>query len=219
MARILASVIVHCTIGLDGPRALAHDCAPFSDRRPKVTAMDIAKIPVGKAPPWDVNVIVEIPLQGAPVKYEVDKESGAMFVDRFVHTAMHYPANYGFIPHTLAEDGDPMDALVVAPLPVITGSVVRCRPVGVLVMEDEGGRDEKLICVPVDKLHPYHTRITSYEELPSILLKQIAHFFEHYKDLEEGKWVKVIGWEGADAAAKVIIDAIARENASKAGTA
>jgi inorganic pyrophosphatase len=201
---------------LDARIARAHEGPPLNDRPSKVTTMDIAKIPVGKAPPWDVNVIVEIPLQGAPVKYEVDKDSGAMFVDRFVHTAMHYPANYGFIPHTLAEDGDPIDALVVAPLPVISGSVVRSRPVGVLVMEDEAGRDEKLICVPVDKLHPYHTRVTSYEQLPQILLKQISHFFEHYKDLEEGKWVKVIGWEGADSAARMILEAIDRERASKA---
>jgi inorganic pyrophosphatase len=172
--------------------------------------MDISKIPVGKAPPWDVNVVIEIPLQGPPVKYEVDKDSGAMFVDRFMHTAMFYPANYGFIPHTRSNDGDPCDALVVGPLPVIPGAVVRSRPIGVLVMEDEAGMDEKLLCVPVDKLHPFYTDVREAEDLPTILLEQIKHFFEHYKDLEKDKWVKVLRWGKAEEAAALIADSIAR---------
>jgi len=180
--------------------------------------MDISKIPVGKAAPWDINVVIEIPMQGAPVKYEVDKDSGALFVDRFLHTAMIYPANYGFIPHTLCDDGDPADVLVVSPLPVIAGSVIRVRPVGVLMMEDEKGGDEKLIAVPVDKLNPYYSNVKNYTDLPKILLDQIAHFFEHYKDLESGKWVKITGWGDAQKAAELIQDAIRRHD-EKGGAA
>jgi inorganic pyrophosphatase len=149
---------------------------------------------LGENPPHEVNVIIEIPQGGAPVKYEVDKVSGAMFVDRFLHTAMFYPANYGFIPHTLSEDGDPIDCMVIAPTPVATGAVVRARPIGALLMEDEKGVDEKIIAVPVDKLHPFYKRVASYRDLPEILVEQIGHFFEHYKDLEKGKWVKVVRW-------------------------
>ena len=156
--------------------------------------MDLSRIPVGENPPHEVNVIIEIPQGGAPVKYEVDKVSGAMFVDRFLHTAMFYPANYGFIPHTLSEDGDPIDCMVIAPTPVATGAVVRARPIGALLMEDEKGVDEKIIAVPVDKLHPFYERVASYRDLPEILVEQIGHFFEHYKDLEKGKWVKVVRW-------------------------
>ena len=156
--------------------------------------MDLSRIPVGENPPHEVNVIIEIPQGGAPVKYEVDKVSGAMFVDRFLHTAMFYPANYGFIPHTLSEDGDPIDCMVIAPTPVATGAVVRARPIGALLMEDEKGVDEKIIAVPVDKLHPFYKRVASYRDLPEILVEQIGHFFEHYKDLEKGKWVKVVRW-------------------------
>ena len=156
--------------------------------------MDLSRIPVGENPPHEVNVIIEIPQGGAPVKYEVDKESGAMFVDRFLHTAMFYPANYGFIPHTLSEDGDPIDCMVIAPTPVATGAVVRARPIGALLMEDEKGVDEKIIAVPVDKLHAFYKRVASYRDLPEILVEQIRHFFEHYKDLEKGKWVKVVRW-------------------------
>jgi inorganic pyrophosphatase len=155
--------------------------------------MDLSRIPIGENPPHEVNVIIEIPQGGAPVKYEVDK-SGAMFVDRFLHTAMFYPANYGFIPHTLSEDGDPVDCMVIAPTPVATGAVVRARPIGALLMEDEKGVDEKIIAVPVDKLHPFYKRVASYRDLPEILVEQIGHFFEHYKDLEKGKWVKVVRW-------------------------
>lgn len=166
--------------------------------------MDMNKIAIGKNAPWDVNVIVEIPQGGAPVKYEIDKESGALFVDRFVHSAMFYPANYGFIPHTLADDGDPVDVLVVGDLPVVPGAVVRSRPIGVLIMEDEAGMDEKLIAVPVDKLNPFYENIQSCDDLPTHLIQKIAHFFQHYKDLEKGKWVKIIRWGDAKEAAGLI---------------
>jgi inorganic pyrophosphatase len=172
--------------------------------------MDLAKIPTGHAPPWDVNVIVEIPQGGEPVKYELDKASGSVFVDRFLHTAMFYPGNYGFVPHTLAEDGDPIDVLIVGPVPVVPGAVVRCRPIGALMMQDEHGPDEKIIAVPVDALHPYYTDVRSYRNLPSMLCDQIAHFFRHYKDLEAGKWVKIARWADAEEAAALISAAIAR---------
>jgi inorganic pyrophosphatase len=172
--------------------------------------MDLSKIPIGENPPYDVNVIVEIPLGGSPVKYEMHKESGAMYVDRFLHTAMYYPCNYGFIPHTLSEDGDPIDAAVLAPVAVIPGVVVRSRPIGVLIMEDENGVDEKILCVPVDKLHPYYSNVASYRDLRPILLDQISHFFEHYKDLERGKWVKVKRWGEAEEAFDLIRQGIAR---------
>ena len=172
--------------------------------------MDLSKIPIGRNPPWDVNVLVEIPAGGMPVKYEIDKESGAMFVDRFLHTAMFYPCNYGFIPHTLAKDGDPIDVLVVGPVPVIPGAIVRSRPVGVLVMEDDKGEDEKLLAVPVDALHPYYSAVSSYRGLPQILLDQITHFFQHYKDLEPGRWVKITRWGEAEEATQRITEAIAR---------
>lgn len=166
--------------------------------------MDINKISVGKNVPWDVNVVIEIPQGSSPVKYEIDKDSGAVFVDRFMHCAMFYPANYGFIPHTLAQDGDPLDALVVGSVPVIPGSVMRCRPIGVLMMEDEGGIDEKLIMMPVDKLNPYFENIVNYTDLPKYIIEQIQHFFSHYKDLEKGKWVKVTGYKDAQHAAELI---------------
>ncbi|HEX3973938.1 MAG TPA: inorganic diphosphatase [Stellaceae bacterium] len=172
--------------------------------------MDIGKISIGRNPPHDINVIVEIPQGGAPVKYEIDKDSGALFVDRFLHTAMFYPCNYGFVPHTKSQDGDPLDVLIAGPTAVVPGSVVRCRPVGVLLMEDEAGPDEKLIAVPVDKLHPFYTDVKSYTDLPAIMCDQIAHFFAHYKDLEPGKWVKVMRWAGPDEAAAIIVAAIAR---------
>jgi inorganic pyrophosphatase len=175
--------------------------------------MDLAKIPAGRDPPWDVNVLVEIPQGGEPVKYELDKASGAVFVDRFLHTAMFYPGNYGFVPHTLAEDGDPVDALIVGPVPVVPGAVVRCRPIGALIMEDEHGPDEKIIAVPVDALHPYYSGVQSYRDLPQILCDQIAHFFRHYKDLEEGKWVNIGRWADAEEAAALISAAIARVGA------
>jgi inorganic pyrophosphatase len=172
--------------------------------------MDINRIAVGKAPPYDINAVIEIPAGGSPVKYELDKDSGALFVDRFLHTAMFYPANYGFIPHTLSSDGDPCDVLVVSHVPVVAGAVIRSRPIGALKMEDEAGGDEKIIAVPVDKLHPFYNDVQIYSDLPLILLQQIEHFFVHYKDLEKGKFVKSSGWVGPDEAAKMITEGIVR---------
>jgi len=177
--------------------------------------MDITKISVGHNAPWDVNVIIEVPAGTEPVKYELDKDSGALFVDRIMHTSMRYPCNYGFIPHTLADDGDPVDVLLANRTPIMPGAVVRCRPLGVLIMEDEAGMDEKLLMVPVDKLHPFYKDVQSYTELPDIFLRTIAHFFEHYKDLEEGKWVKIKGWEGPEKAASLVEEGIAAFNAAK----
>ncbi|PWR22101.1 inorganic diphosphatase [Zavarzinia compransoris] len=171
--------------------------------------MDISKVAIGKNPPDDINVVIEIPQGGVPVKYELDKDSGALFVDRFLHTAMYYPGNYGFIPHTKSGDGDPADVIVIGQSPVIAGSVIRVRPIGALLMEDEGGADEKIIAVPVDKLHPFYKDVKSYEDLPTILLEQIAHFFQHYKDLEKGKWVTIVKWVGVEETHKLILDAIA----------
>jgi len=164
----------------------------------------------GKEVPEDVNVIVEIPQNGEPVKYEVDKETGAIFVDRFLGTPMRYPCNYGYIPHTLSGDGDPADVLVVSPLPLIPGSVVRCRPVGILMMEDDGGDDAKILAVPIDKLTRLYRDISSFRDLPDELLDRITHFFGHYKDLEPGKWVKIRGWQDADAARKDILESVER---------
>ncbi|WP_413204608.1 inorganic diphosphatase [Rhodospirillum sp. A1_3_36] len=178
--------------------------------------MDIKKIPVGKNPPEDVNVIIEIPMRADPVKYEVDKESGAMYVDRFLHTAMHYPSNYGFIPHTLSEDGDAVDVVVIGRIPVAVGSVLRTRPIGVLYMEDEAGKDEKVLGVPHSKLHPYHDNVNSYKDVRPVELQRIEHFFAHYKDLEEGKWVKILGWGGPEDAWKVIQAGIEAEKKAKA---
>ena len=177
--------------------------------------MDISRISAGTDPPNDVNAVIEIPLGGVLVKYEIDKKSGALFVDRFLHTAMFYPGNYGFIPHTLSADGDPCDVLVVSQVPVVPGAVIRCRPVGALVMEDEAGGDEKILAVPVDALHPFYTGIRSYKELPVIMCEQIVHFFQHYKDLEKGKWVTILKWVDADGAARLIVEAIERAREAK----
>lgn len=178
--------------------------------------MDIQKISIGRDPPSDVNALIEIPLGGIPVKYELDKDSGALFVDRFLHTAMFYPGNYGFIPHTLSGDGDPCDVLVVGQVPVVPGAVIRCRPVGALIMEDESGMDEKILAVPVDALHPFYTGVRSYSDLPTVLCEQIAHFFQHYKDLEKGKWSKIVRWVDAVEAESPISEAIARAAAPRA---
>lgn len=172
--------------------------------------MDLKLIPPGRDPPRDVNAVIEIPLGGVPVKYEFDKKSGAIFVDRFLHTAMFYPGNYGFIPHTLSDDGDPCDILVISQVPVVPGAVIRCRPVGALLMEDEAGGDEKILAVPVDALHPFYTGVTSYKDLPVVMTEQIAHFFQHYKDLEKGKWVTIVKWLEAADAEKLIVDGIER---------
>lgn len=174
--------------------------------------MDMKLIPVGKNPPHEVNVIIEVPMGQHPVKYEFDKDSGALFVDRFVHTAMYYPCNYGFVPHTLSGDGDPADVLVVSTTPVVGGAVIPARPIGVLMMEDDGGMDEKIIAVPTPKTFPFYNNIEEYSDLPEILLNQIQHFFEHYKDLEKGKWVKVTGWKGKEKAQELLMEAIERHN-------
>ncbi len=178
--------------------------------------MDLSKIAIGVNPPYDVNAVIEIPQGGEPVKYELDKESGALLVDRFLHTAMFYPGNYGFIPHTLSEDGDPMDVMVVGPTPVVPGAIIRCRPVGTLMMTDEAGADEKVLAVPVDQLHPFYTGVESWRGLPTILTEQIAHFFKHYKDLEKGKSVDIVRWADPDETAALIRAGIERaQNAKK----
>lgn len=177
--------------------------------------MNLDRVPSGRDLPNDFNVIIEIPMNGDPIKYELDKETGAMFVDRFMSTAMHYPCNYGYIPHTISDDGDPVDVLVITPVPLITGVVVRCRPIGMLKMTDEAGGDAKLLAVPVDKLCSIYRTIQSPRDLPDLTLSQIAHFFEHYKDLEPGKWVKVEGWVGPEEAKAEIIEGVKRFEAAE----
>jgi inorganic pyrophosphatase len=172
--------------------------------------MNLDRVTSGKDVPHDINVIIEIPSHSDPVKYEVDKETGAMFVDRFMNTAMHYPCNYGYIPHTLSEDGDPVDVLVVTPVPLISGSVIRCRPIGMLKMTDEAGPDAKLLAVPIDKLCSLYRQVQKAEDMPAQLIAQIAHFFEHYKDLEPNKWVKVEGWVDGNAAKAEILAGVER---------
>jgi inorganic pyrophosphatase len=177
--------------------------------------MGLNKVPSGNNLPDDFNVVIEIPQHGEPVKYEVDKDSGAIFVDRFMNTAMHYPCNYGYIPHTLSDDGDPVDVLVITPVPLNSGVVVRCRPLCVLKMEDESGFDAKVLAVPVDKLSTLYRGLKSYKELPEITLKQIEHFFAHYKDLEPNKWVKIEGWADIDEARKEIMAGVKNYNDAK----
>ena len=176
--------------------------------------MNLDRVGSGRDVPNEFNVIIEIPMNADPIKYEVDKETGALFVDRFMSTAMHYPCNYGYIPHTLSGDGDPVDVLLLSPLPLISGVVVRSRTIGMLKMTDEAGADEKLLAVPIDKLCSVYHRIKTPEDLPAPTLEQIRHFFEHYKDLEPGKWVKVEGWLGPEAARKEILTGVARFNAA-----
>ncbi|MCB1836167.1 MAG: inorganic diphosphatase [Alcanivoracaceae bacterium] len=171
--------------------------------------MDYDKVPAGKSLPDDINVVIEIPANSNPIKYEIDKDSHAVFVDRFMATPMFYPANYGYIPHTLSEDGDPLDVLVVTPYPVVPGSVIRARPIGILNMSDEAGQDAKLIAVPHDKLTVLYHNVKEVSDLPELLVKQIEHFFENYKDLEKGKWVKVDGWANAEAARQEILKSAA----------
>lgn len=174
--------------------------------------MGLMHINSGRDIPNEINVIIEIPMHGEPVKYEVNKESGALFVDRFMTTAMYYPANYGYIPNTLSEDGDPVDVLVVTPVPLINGAVIPCRVVGMLKMTDEAGVDAKLLAVPTNKLTKMYESVETYSDLPRHLLLSLEHFFQHYKDLEEGKWVKLNGWEGPEAARQEIISSVARFN-------
>ena len=179
--------------------------------------MRIDAIPIGNNPPDDVNVIIEVEIGGEPIKYEMDKEAGTLFVDRFLHTPMRYPGNYGFVPHTLSDDGDPIDVLVANTRPIVPGAVINVRPVGVLKMSDDGGIDEKIIAVPSPKLTKRYVDVHNYTDLPKISLEQIQHFFEHYKDLEPGKWVKIEGWGDADEARRLIMESIEREKRHKAG--
>ncbi|MGB6103666.1 MAG: inorganic diphosphatase [Pusillimonas sp.] len=172
--------------------------------------MSLDRVLAGNKLPDEFNVIIEIPMNADPVKYEVDKDSGAVFVDRFMLTAMHYPCNYGYIPQTISDDGDPVDVLVLAPFPIQVGAVIRSRPIGVLHMDDEAGGDAKLLAVPVDKLYPPYRNIKTPADLPEEDLARIQHFFEHYKDLEQGKWVKIKGWEGPEAALKEIRESAER---------
>ncbi|MBL4711856.1 MAG: inorganic diphosphatase [Gammaproteobacteria bacterium] len=170
--------------------------------------MNLDRVSSGNNVPNEINVIIEIPAHADPVKYELDKDTGAMFVDRFMSTAMYYPCNYGYVPHTLSKDGDPVDVLVLSPAPLISGSVIQCRPVGVLLMTDEAGDDAKVLSVPIDKLCKTYRKVDSYRDLPEEMLNQIAHFFEHYKDLDEGKWVRIGGWGGVDEAKQEILDSL-----------
>jgi inorganic pyrophosphatase len=177
--------------------------------------MGLDLVPSGRNVPHDVNVVIEIPLNSEPVKYEVDKESGAIFVDRVLSTPMRYPCNYGYIPHTLSGDGDPADVMVMMPLPVVPGAVIRVRAVGMLKMKDEAGEDTKIIAVPVSKVFPAYDSIQDVGDIPDFTRDRIQHFFEHYKDLEKGKWVKVEGWVNAEAARAEILSAIERFKAAK----
>jgi inorganic pyrophosphatase len=177
--------------------------------------MSLNLVPSGKSLPDDFNVIIEIPMQGDPVKYEVDKDSGAIFVDRFMGTAMQYPTNYGYIPHTLSEDGDPVDVLVLTPVPLLPGVVVRCRPLGVLKMTDEAGPDAKVLAVPVEKVCGLYNHLKTFKDVSEWRLNIIAHFFEHYKDLDKGKWVKIDGWAGIEEARVEILSGVDRFNNAK----
>ncbi|MGV7209933.1 inorganic diphosphatase [Oxalobacteraceae bacterium A2-2] len=178
--------------------------------------MSLNKVPSGRDVPNDFNVIIEIPMNADPIKYEVDKDSGAIFVDRFMGTAMHYPCNYGYVPNTLSDDGDPVDVLVITPFPLIPGVVVRCRPIGVLKMTDESGEDAKVLAVPVDKVLSIYSHWQKPEDLNELRLRQIQHFFEHYKDLEKGKWVKIDGWYGVEDAKKEILNGVEQYNKANA---
>jgi inorganic pyrophosphatase len=177
--------------------------------------MNIDAIAIGKNPPDDLNVIIEVPIGGEPIKYEIDKASGALFVDRFLYTPMRYPGNYGFVPHTLCGDGDPLDVIVMNSRPLVPGAVVRCRPVGVLFMEDDGGQDEKILAVPVSKLTKVYDHVKNYTDLPPIEVEKVKHFFTHYKDLEPGKWAKISHIGDVDEARKVIVDSIEAAKAEK----
>ena len=192
-----------------------HFPPPFFSTTTPLLNMSFDKVTPGKNAPESFNVIIEIPMNADPVKYEVDKESGAIFVDRFMSTAMHYPTNYGYVPQTLSGDGDPVDVLVITPFPLIPGVVVPCRPIGILKMEDEAGEDGKVLAVPIDKILSIYSHWQKPEDMNQLRLSTIAHFFEHYKDLEKGKWVKILGWEGPEAAKKEIMDGIANYNKAK----
>jgi len=177
--------------------------------------MNLEAVSIGANPPFDVNVIIEVAIGGEPIKYEMDKASGALMVDRFLYTSMRYPGNYGFIPHTLSGDGDPCDVIVANTRAIVPGAVMSCRIVGVLMMEDEAGQDEKLLAVPSAKLTKRYEKVLSYTDLPEITLQQIEHFFAHYKDLEPNKWVKILGWQGAERAHELVLEGIERAKAAK----
>lgn len=172
--------------------------------------MGLVRVNTGIHVPDDINVIIEIPAHSEPIKYEVDKDSGSLFVDRFLSTSMHYPCDYGYIPKTLSDDGDPVDVLVITPVPVNRGCVINCRPLGMLLMSDEAGEDRKILAVPTRKLTSLYDNVNEIQDLPAMILRQIEHFFHHYKDLEEGKWVKIEGWCNADLAKQEILDSIQR---------
>ena len=178
--------------------------------------MNLAAVAIGKNPPEEINVIIEVPIGGEPIKYEMDKDAGILKVDRFLYTAMRYPGNYGFIPHTLSDDGDPCDVIVANTRAIIPGAIMACRVVGALMMEDESGGDEKIIAVPATKLTRRYENVKNYTDLPGITLEQIEHFFEHYKDLEPGKWVKILGWRDAKEAQELILKGIERAKQAKA---
>jgi inorganic pyrophosphatase len=179
-------------------------------------SMRLEAIAIGDNPPEDINVIIEVPVGGEPIKYEMDKASGAMVVDRFLYTSMRYPGNYGFVPHTLSDDGDPVDVIIASTRAITPGAIMNCRPIGVLLMSDEAGGDEKILAVPSTRLTRRYEKVKNYDDLPGITLQQIEHFFEHYKDLEKGKWVKIEGWGDAARAKELIQEAVAREIAAKA---
>ena len=215
MRRILRK-IAEDEVGALGDTSTLADPAVVDDliknrhSRKAVVEMNIEAISIGDNPPEDVNVIIEVPIGGEPIKYEMNKAAGALFVDRFLYTPMRYPGNYGFVPHTLSDDGDPIDVLVANSRPIAPGAVINVRPIGVLKMDDEGGGDEKIIAVPMPKLTLRYAHVTGIADMPQITIEQIQHFFEHYKDLEPGKWVKVIGWGDSAEARRLIVDAIAR---------
>jgi inorganic pyrophosphatase len=177
--------------------------------------MNLEAVSIGVNPPFDVNVIIEVPIGGEPIKYEMDKDAGALVVDRFLYTAMRYPGNYGFIPHTLSGDGDPCDVIVANTRAIAPGAIMSCRIIGVLLMEDEAGGDEKLIAVPSSKLTRRYDGVDNYRDLPTNTLDQIEHFFAHYKDLENGKWVKIVGWRDADYARQLVLEGIERAKVAK----
>lgn len=177
--------------------------------------MRVDAIPIGKNPPEDLNVIIEVPVGGEPIKYELDKDSGTLWVDRFLYTPMRYPVNYGFVPHTLSDDGDPIDVMIASTRPIVPGAVMSARPIGVLQMEDESGGDEKILAVPSTNLTLRYEKVRTYSDVPKITLQQIEHFFTHYKDLEPGKWVKIVGWGDETVAKQMVLDAIERGKAAK----
>ena len=179
--------------------------------------MRIDAISLGDKPPHDINVVVEVPLGGEPVKYEMDKDAGTMIVDRILYTSMHYPGNYGFIPHTIADDGDPVDVLIANQRPIIPGAVMNCRPIGILHMKDEAGDDEKVLAVPSERVSAMFNTTANYRDLPEMMLRQITHFFQRYKDLEDGKWVEIVRWGDAAEAREYILHAIERIKAAEAG--